>query len=1172
MQGRSVWIVWGIGPLATALLVLASAFTSVSPAPSATDAALELDRHRARGKAFYENDDFAEAADEFRRCIELAPDAAVDYFNLGLALMRAREYGTALEALANAQELDPDLLAVSYIRGIIFKRQGLFAEAIEALERVVANDPQCRGAYYNLGVCYKSAERHAEAVDAFKKGEALAPDDPSTHYQLISLYRHLGDTENAERHKEIFARVKDTVDESEKTAEALERSRYTLILQAPRQTPDLKPAFAAGVRFVDVTARSGLGVAGPDAPARDATESEPEEAARPMSEALSLVAAEGGAIALADYDRDGDLDVYVANCAVTPEASSNRLYQNQGNGLFTDVSAAAGVADSGMAFDARFADLNGDGHLDLYVCNRGPNVLFLSNGDGTFRDTSVSSRANEPQFGRRAILLDYDHDNDLDVFVLNDADLSTVDEDEKDRAFSWGGLSGQPNTLLRNNGNETFSDRTDEAGLLSAIARSRDAAVSDFDGDGDIDLLVVNADSAAAYFANARLGRFVEGGMFLPPIPGHARAICEGDFDHDGDSDLIVALGGVLLQYVNNGGGEWEFVGRNAVPAKPAGPVVRRIETLDCDNDGWTDLLVVVEGDRPLRLLAGGEGEGAFRDVTTDVGLDETFGEATDAAAGDIDGDGDEDILLLTRRGGPRLLRNEDPARGHWLDVWLVGKKVNRSGLGSVVEIAGGGHYQRKTYLEDGVHFGLGNLTGVDVVRVTWTNGVSQNVLQPAIDVGLTIEEYVKVSASCAFLYAFDGEEFVLVNEILGIGPLGVPMAPGVYHQPDCTELTKIDAHQLAETDGRYELRLTEELREITYADEISLRVVDHPGELELIPNEMFTAPPFPEDRFFAVGDHRLPLAAIDDNGVDVLALISERDGRAPEFALTSYHGLAHPHALTLDLGDLSGFDPIMLFLDAWIYWPESSTVMAIAQDPRFEITPLSLQVRDQLGAWRTVVESVGLPTSKGLIVPVDLTEKFLTPDYHVRLTTTMCVYFDRIFVSTSDEAARCRVTELPVAAADLHYRGFSGMNREVSGYERFDYAEVCSTGSWNPPAGFYTRYGDVTELLGEPDDRVVVFGPGDEISLRFDASTLPELPAAWTRDFVFFADGWVKDGDFNTNLSETVTPLPFHGMSSYPYPESQGRPETSEYLQYLRTYNTRPAGCTVGPLARERD
>jgi tetratricopeptide (TPR) repeat protein len=1156
-----------IGRAAGTAVVLAAVFVMYAMTPTAASdeqSAGELDTRRLKGKAYYENDKYSEAAAEFQRCIELAPNSAVDRFNLGLVLMRAREYEEALQALAEAEERDQELLAVHYIRGIIFKRQGLFEEAVESLEHVVGGDPQCGGAYYNLGVCYKALQQFDEAIRAFKKKEELTPDDPSTHYQLISLYRQAGRVDDAERQKEIFVRVRDLVDESEKTAEALERSKYSYIIEAPRLAKDLEAKLPGKVRFVDVTARSGLSVSiepgAPETPDPASGKIEP-----PETQGGCYVARVGGAIEFADYDGDGDLDVYIVNCSPDTVASKNRLYMNNGDGTFSDVAAEAGVADRGMGLDAVFGDYDNDGHIDLYVANWGHNVLYRNKGDGTFEDVSQSARADEPQFGRRAIFVDYDHDNDLDIFVANEGDPESQGETEPDTDPIPQDFAGQSNTMLRNNGDGTFADRTDEAGLLTALARTRDAVVGDFDGDCDIDLFVVNADSPPEYFANVRFGRFDVGGYFFPPIPAGAAAVSEGDFNHDGRSDLVVAAGGELFLYANNG--RAEFTGTPiALPAMTGTSAIRRIVVFDYNNDGWCDLVLALAGGQSLCLMAGA-GSGEFRDVSAACGLDGAFGDVADLATGDLDGDGDEDIVIKTRNRGPVFLENENREPVHWLDVYLVGQKVNRSAYGATVEIASGGHYQKQTYSRDGAHFGLGDLKGVDIIRVTWPNGVAQNVIQPAIDGRLTIKEHVKVSASCGFLYTYNGRGFELVNEILGIGPLGVPMAPGVYHQPDCTELTKIESHQLSAKYGFYELRLTEELREITYADQITLRVVDHPAELEVVPNEMFVPPPFPEDRLFAVADRRPPLSAVDDRGADVLDLVRERDGRYPTFPLTHYSGLAHPHTLTLDLGDLSGAEMILLCLDGWIYWSESSTVMSIAQDPRFESSPLTLEVRDEEGRWHIAVEFVGLPTSKGLVVPVDLTGRFLCNDYRIRLSTNLCVYFDRIFVSTRDEAARCRVTELPVARADLHYRGFSRMTSDELGFERFDYADVSPTGSWNQPEGMLTRYGDVTPLLARPDDMYVIFGPGDELSMRFSTAALPPLPEGWTRDFIFYADGWVKDGDLNTKFSETVTPLPFHGMSCYPYPDSESYPETPDLLRYLRTYNTRPARSTVGVL-----
>jgi hypothetical protein len=855
------------------------------------------------------------------------------------------------------------------------------------------------------------------------------------------------------------------------------------------------------------------------------------------------------------------------------------LYQNKGDGTFSDVSVAAGVADPGLGFDAAFGDYDNDGHLDLYVVNEGPNILYHNKGDGTFEDVSEQARANEPQAGRQAIFLDYDHDNDLDIFVVNAAAL-TAPPPERSSTLPPG---GQSNTLLRNNGNGTFSDQTDEAGLLEGFSLTWGAEPADFDGDHDTDLFVASLFAPPTLFTNQRMGRFTTGGSFTPPIASLSAIsdLAERDLNRDGHCDLILATQGWdqpgadegrcvgYVLYTNDG--RANFTGSCiSLPKMSAVMGAETIILFDFNNDGWSDLLRTTSfpsEDEDHVSLWPGMGKGKFSETPASAGLEVCSGRIADIAAGDLDGDGDQDLVLQTMDRGPLVLRNDGGNKGHWLGVRLVGKKVNRSALGATVEIASGGHYQKRTYREGPVHFGLGDLKGVDVVRVTWPNGVAQNVIRPKINEVLTIEEYVKVSASCGFLYTYNGKGFELVNEILGIGPLGVPMAPGVYYPLDCTELTKIESRQLVPQDGFYELRLTEELREITYADQITLRVIDHPAGLEVIPNEMFTTPPFPEDKFFAVGDHRAPVSAMDDRGNDVRNLILHRDGRVPTFPLTPYEGLAEPHSLTLDLGDLSGAEQIMLFLDSWIYWAESSVGMAIAQDPRFDLAPVTLAVRDETGAWQTVIDWVGLPTSKGLVVPVDLTGRFLCNDYHVRLSTNLCVYFDRIFASTRDEAARCRQTELPVASADLHYRGFSRMTRDALGYERFDYADASPTGSWSPPAGMFTRYGDVVPLLARPDDMYVIFGPGDELTMRFDTRGLPGLPDGWARDFVFYANGWVKDGDLNTKFSETVAPLPFHAMSTYPYPADEHYPDTPEHRAYLREYNTRPAACTVGSL-----
>ncbi len=1173
-------------PASVVALFLAASLAAQSP-DAQTSAA--LDACRQLGKAYYENDDFKSAAEQFRRAAAFGSRPATDHFNLGLTLMRATDYTNALAALDKAEQLDPKLLGAQYIRGIVFMRQGEFTKAIESLRKVVAGDPACVGAWYNLAMCYKSAEQYPNAIATLTAALQQEPNNPSCHYQLITLYRRVGDVDNAARHAEIFDRLKDTVDESQKTAEALERSRYSYVIEVPPDGKDLEATFRPQVRFVDVTQTAGLAppVKPPPLPPRPPSQLKRADCTPEM--ARCYVVWNGGSVVVGDYDGDGKPDIYVVNCSTNEEVSANRLYHNDGGWHFTDVTSKAGVGDRGLGTHAVWGDYDNDKRLDLYVVNYGPNVLFRNRGDGTFEDVSARAHVNEPQFGSRAAFVDYDHDNDLDIFVANNVELSELPHGG---SFALpDDFPGEVSALFRNNGNGTFTDQTDEAGLLVAASQTRDIVFADFDGDHATDLFVANFDSPSALFLNARMGKFSAGGSFSPPIQKGARATAEADFNRDGYPDLVVAEGANLLLYTNDGRAHFtvaadvrrlilQETGKNqslltstlrstaTEDGSAATSAVARIRVFDFNNDGWPDLLLTDAQGARLYLLAGA-GKGQFRDVTGATGLDKVPGVIADFATADLDGDGAEDIIVQTRDRGPVVLRNDGASHCHWLDVHLLGKKVNRCGYGATVEIAAGGHYQKQTVREDTVHFGLGNLTNVHVVRVTWPSGMAQNVIEPAIDRTLEIEEYVRVSASCAFLWADAGQGFKLVNEILGIGPLGVPMAADKFFPLDCTELMKIEPEQLEAKEGQYELRLTEDLRELAFVDQVNLRVVDHPAELEIIPNEMFTGPPFPEDKFFAVPEHRVPRSAVDDRGNDVLELIRRRDGRYPAFPLTDYDGLACPHSLTLDLGDLSDARHIMLYLDGWIYWADSSVSWAIFQNTNYDITPLKLEVRDRQGHWHTAIESVGLPTSKGIVVPVDLTGKFLCHDWHVRLSTTMGVYFDRIFVSTRDEAARCRMTSLPVVQADLHYHGFTKMTRDKLGFERFDYHDVSLTGPWDPPLGMLTRYGDVTPLLERPDDMYVTIAPGDELTLRFDAASLPALPGGWKRSFIFYANGWVKDGDLNTKFSETVEPLPFHAMSGYPYPANQHYPDDPAHSEYLRTYQTRPSQARTGDLTQ---
>jgi hypothetical protein len=213
----------------------------------------------------------------------------------------------------------------------------------------------------------------------------------------------------------------------------------------------------------------------------------------------------------------------------------------------------------------------------------------------------------------------------------------------------------------------------------------------------------------------------------------------------------------------------------------------------------------------------------------------------------------------------------------------------------------------------------------------------------------------------------------------------------------------------------------------------------------------------------------------------------------------------------------------------------------------------------------------MGVPSGGPKTIAVDLTDKFLSASREVRIVTNMSIFWDEAFLLENTATPAVHLTRLNPDNADLHFRGFSKtlIDANHNQPEQFVYADVSALSTWNPVAGLYTRYGEVTDLMTKIDDRMVVMGSGDEIRLNFPAARLPVLPNGWTRDYLLLVDGWSKDADANTAFGNAVQPLPYHGMTQYPYKKHEGYPQDLEHLQYVHEYLTRPALRLIRPLSQ---
>jgi hypothetical protein len=265
-----------------------------------------------------------------------------------------------------------------------------------------------------------------------------------------------------------------------------------------------------------------------------------------------------------------------------------------------------------------------------------------------------------------------------------------------------------------------------------------------------------------------------------------------------------------------------------------------------------------------------------------------------------------------------------------------------------------------------------------------------------------------------------------------------------------------------------------------------------------------------------------------------------------------SIRGYAEPHELILDLGAAEA--PVLL-LTGWTDYAFSNDNVAASQR-RVTLSPPSLQVKDRQGVWRTVIPEIGFPVGRPQTIPVNLAGKFLSSNREVRILTNMRIYWDQILVGDA-VSAPLRVTRLDAAAADLRWRGLSAEvtpdGREPYGY---DYQRVSSVSPWKVMAGRYTREGDVRELLQRIDDMFVISLPGDEVALTFEA--LPQAGPRWRRTFLLFSQGYSKEMNPRSASPDTVAPLPFRGMSGYPYSAGERYPGTKAHLEYQERYNTR--------------
>jgi hypothetical protein len=769
------------------------------------------------------------------------------------------------------------------------------------------------------------------------------------------------------------------------------------------------------------------------------------------------------------------------------------------------------------------ADLDNDGRLDLIGFGPKRVTFWRGRGDGGFDDATAAAGLGHAA-GQAAAVLDYDIEGDLDLAVAAEPGVELFRN----------ALQGP----LEPVGKSTFPPL--------ALSGIRGIVATDLDRDGALDLAVAHA-KGIAWLVNLRQGRFADrtaaSGL---AAAGPVEALASADLDNDGLPDLIAAGGDGLALWRNLGG---RFAAWN-VPGLPRGKRFTSVLAFDADNDGRLDLAAAGPDGIVVLAQRGTIAKPAFEPLP----VEGAPANATALVAADLDGDGGVDLVT----GGPsglHRLENVGGNRNHWLDVRLralsTGSgKNNLQGIGSTLEVRAGTAYQFREAAGQPVHFGLGGLRQADLLRVVWTNGVPQVRLQPRIDQRIVEEQLLK--GSCPFLYAWNGERFGFVTDLLWNSPVGLPVAPGVWAGADPHELVRVDGAQAV--DGVYRLRVTEELWEAAWFDAVRLWVVDHPAGVEVASSLRVVPGELQPVQVLAARDVQPVAAAWDGKGEDVTARVRARDEvYASGFEPSPYQGVAKPWTFTFDLGAAPG-GPVRLLLDGWIFPADASLNLAVAQRPDLPYLPPRLEVETAKG-WETLMPAMGFPAGKTKTMVVD-TPPLPAGARRLRIVTSLWLGWDRIAWTRApaDDVPIVRA-RLEPRASDLHYRGFSRLiRRSPNGPHGYVYEDATKNSPWIPFPGRYTRYGDVRELLGAVDDRSVILAPGDEIALDFDAAGLPPVAPGWERTLFFESNGWDKDADRNTFEAQHMEPLPFRAMKRY----GELFPDTPEMREYRERWLTR--------------
>ncbi len=1106
------------------------------------------------------------------RAVELIPAEPAGWANLGLFYMRQNNLPEAAKHLKRARDLAPASSEIEELLGHLADRQGRAQDAVVHFRKAAEKHPTDLPKLFTLAEAVSRAGGPDGDAEYQRLLEQILKQQPNNLPMLVQRAGAAVNNKDQAALRDTLERLtklsadwapisRDMLAQLNKAATEAPREVLHLkdllnnVLQAERGYPRDKRALRPTADFVGAPLQRFLRLAPvrptpapPDLALAFKLESQPgvnvDKSRWDVVRPAWMLAAEQRTPLLKIGDKGGHrvwspetfkLTLFLADADEVRRADIDAPAVPFPGGPKKVAPAAAGVLPM---------DWNGDYLTDLVLAGAGGIRFWQQQIDGSFTDVTAKT-------GLPPAILDGDYFGAWPADIEMDGDLDIV----------VARRSG-PTLLLRNNGDGTFKALE----TFAAVPDARAFVWIDFDNDGAADAAFLDSNGKLHVFSNERYGAF--SAWPTPDSVGKLLAISGADINDDGVFDLLGLRpdGAVLRISDQNSKQSWQVVELARGSAMPdVEPGAAALIVGDLDNNGAFDLLV--GGPRSAQIfLANEKGVRAPLAELVNMRL---------AATVDLQLKGRLDLIGISADGKLTRALNQCKNGYHWQTIWPLGNpnpdnrdgRINSFAIGSEVEIRSGPLLQKQPAYGGPMHFGLGDQPAVDVARIVWPNGIPQWEFDLAASYAFGAIQ--RLYASCPFLFTYDGAGMRFAGDFMWGTPLGMYVnGQNIGDFPQTTEWLKIPGEFLVPKEGHYDVRVQANLWEADYFDQLALIVVDHPANTEIHVDERFFLTPT-APRMYVTTPARPVAHAWDHHGKDATEEIRAIDGCYLDRAARGrFQGVMEDHWIEIDLGDdAPKKGPLLLVARGWLQPTNSSINTALAQGKHDMPRPLALEIPDGKGGWKIAHPALGFPAGKDKTMLIRLDEALGSGGdssgsvpRRFRLRTSMAIYWDFIGYATELDPKLAKLQRPAPTSAELRYRGILQMTKKnQSSPEVPVYDKVMPGGqAWRDLAGYYTRFGDVSELLAKVDDRYVIMNAGDEIALRFPVPAGP-APAS-KRDFIWECDGWTRDGDLNTRYGNSVLPLPAHGVKTDE--RSPGRlqddPVYRRFPRDWQTYHTR--------------